>query len=72
MKIPTGDEVRALREAVRQREGLGITAAQDRCAAALYVTRRTWQRWEDGSRRMEPAFWKLAGIELNAAASRSP
>lgn len=66
MKIPTGEEVRALREAVQVREGLGITAAQDRCAAALYVTRRTWQRWEDGSRKMEPAFWELAGIKLAA------
>lgn len=67
MKIPTGDEVRALREAVQEREGLGITAGQDRCAGALYVTRRTWQRWEDGSRKMEPAFWELAGIKLSAS-----
>lgn len=64
MTQPSADEVRALRETVQEREGLGITAAQDRCAAALYVTRRTWQRWEDGSRKMEPAFWELAGIKL--------
>lgn len=61
---PAPAEVIALREAVQQRDALGITAAQDHCASLVHTSRRSWQQWERGERRMHPAFWELAQIKM--------
>lgn len=56
---PTPDQIRAAREAVQADHGLGITDAQDWCAARVCTTRRVWQQWEHGDRQMHPGFWRL-------------
>lgn len=33
--------------------------SQAEAAALIYCTRRGWQDWESGARRMHPAFWEL-------------
>ena len=45
--------------------GLGITAAQDWCAAALHTSRRAWQQWESGDRAMHSAFWELLRLKAD-------
>jgi hypothetical protein len=54
----------ALRESVQSALGLGITAAQDWCAAAVCSQRRAWQQWERGDRAIHPGIYKLACIEV--------
>lgn len=61
---PDPKEVRALREAMQAQDCLGITAAQDLCAAAVHTSNRAWRQWEKGDRKMHPAFWELAQIKL--------
>jgi DNA (cytosine-5)-methyltransferase 1 len=61
--VPTPADVLALRESLQAREHLGITAAQDRCAEMLHTSRRAWQQWEHGDRKMHPAFWELIRIK---------
>jgi DNA-binding transcriptional regulator YiaG len=39
------------------RKAAGLTQTQ--AGALIYCTLRAWQQWEDGSRRMHPAFWDL-------------
>ncbi len=56
----------AARKAVQARLGIGITAAQDWCAAAVHTKRRPWQQWEAGDRSMHPAFWELFLIKSKA------
>jgi len=60
MNSPTPTQVKALRERVQGDLDTGITAAQDHCAALVHTSRRAWQQWERGDRRMHPAFWELA------------
>ncbi len=60
---PTPSQVKEVREAVQSSMSLGITAAQDWCAAALHTKRRPWQQWETGERGMHPAFWELLKIK---------
>jgi DNA (cytosine-5)-methyltransferase 1 len=60
MNSPDPRQVIKLRESIQQRDGLGITAAQDLCAEMLHTSRRSWQQWERGERKMHPAFWELA------------
>lgn len=69
-KNPQPVQVRKLRESVQQGLSLGITAAQDTCAEALHTSRRAWQQWERGDRKMHPAFWELAQIKLPASKQR--
>jgi len=59
MTSPAPADVLAAREAIQARLGVGITAAQDWCAAAVHTKRRPWQQWETGDRAMHPAFWEL-------------
>lgn len=61
---PTRDQVRAFRADVQSRMGLGVTQAQDYCADLVHVTRRAWQMWERGDRKMPPGLWELAKIKL--------
>ena len=60
---PRPEDVLKLREALQKRESIGITAAQDRCAEMLHTSRRAWQQWERGDRKMHPAFWELAQLK---------
>lgn len=60
----------AMRKRVQQLLGLGITAAQDWCAAAVHTSRRAWQQWETGDRSMHPAFVELAEIKIEREALR--
>jgi len=57
-------EIKTQRESVQAALGLGITAAQDLCAASLHTTRRAYQQWERGERRMHPAFCELLRIKV--------
>lgn len=59
MTPPTPAQVKSAREALQSRLGLGITEAQDHCAGLVWTSRRAWQQWERGDRRMHPAFWEL-------------
>lgn len=60
---PSSAEVKTAREAVQAAREIGITAAQDLCAEQVHTTRRVWQQWESGDRRMHPAFWELFRIK---------
>lgn len=64
MNAPTPDQVKDVRESVQERLSLGITAAQDWCAEALHTSRRAFQQWESGDRRMHPAFFELLTIKV--------
>lgn len=63
---PVPGAVVAAREAVQVKLGSGITAAQDWCAERLHTSRRAFQQWETGERRMHPAFFDLLSIKVSA------
>jgi len=63
MISPLPEEVIRLRKSVQSRSELGITAAQDKCAVMLHTSRRAWQQWERGERKMHRAFWELVNIK---------
>lgn len=63
MKNPTPQSVVDLRFEVQTNLNMGITAAQDYCAALVHTQRRVWQQWERGERKMHPAFWELANLK---------
>lgn len=65
-KNPQPADIIAARSLVQERDGLGITAAQDKCAEMLHTSRRAFQQWESGDRKMHPAFWELLNIKLSA------
>jgi DNA-binding transcriptional regulator YiaG len=48
---PTTEQIKALRAQA------GIT--QEMAATILHTTRRAYQQWEAGDRKMHPAFWEL-------------
>jgi len=50
-------------EIVLARKELNLTQSQ--AANILYVSKRTWQQWELGQRKMHPAFWELFKIKMN-------
>lgn len=62
---PSCDEVKTARLRAQAELACGVTAAQDWCAAQLSTTRRVWQQWEAGDRRMHSAFWELFESKLN-------
>jgi len=68
MRTPA--EIKAQREAIQAAMGLGITAAQDWCAISLHTSRRAYQQWERGDRRMHPAFCELLSIKVAKAQRR--
>lgn len=57
MRIPTCTEIRQL----RIRSGL----KQRECAKLVGAALRTWQSWEEGSRKINAAAWELFCIKLN-------
>ena len=63
---PSPAAVVAAREAVQANLSCGITAAQDWCAERLHTSRRAFQQWETGERRMHPAFFDLLSIKVSA------
>ncbi len=65
MKKPDKQSVVDLRLDVQKKLNMGITAAQDYCAALVHTHRRSWQHWERGERKMHPAFWELSKIKVN-------
>lgn len=71
-QVPVGEQVVELRSTVQRRLGLGITAAQDWCAAAVHTSRRAWQQWESGDRGMHAAFWELARIKVDGLSVSKP
>lgn len=42
----------------------GLT--QTEAGALLHVDGRQWRKWENGERRMHPAFWELFTIKSGA------
>ena len=54
-RTPDPSEIKAAREAA----GLSATEA----ATLLHTSYRAWKQWEDGDRRMHPAFWELFAIK---------
>ena len=60
---PSPEQVKGIRQSVQAAHALGITAAQDWCAEALYTSRRTFQQWESGECAMHQAFWELLRIK---------
>lgn len=70
MSSPTPVQVKEVRVTVQESLSLGITAAQDWCAEALHTSRRAFQQWESGDRRMHPAFWELLKIKVMRIANK--
>jgi len=62
---PAHTDVIGLRSQVQSALGCGITDAQDWCALALHTSRRAFQQWEAGDRRMHPALWELLSIKIS-------
>jgi DNA (cytosine-5)-methyltransferase 1 len=56
---PTPAEVKAAREAVQKRLSTNVTESQKWCGLQVHASVRGWQQWENGDRRMHPAFWEL-------------
>ena len=54
-----------MRERVQAARSCGITDAQDWCAEKLHTSRRAFQQWEAGDRRMHPAFLDLLTIRVS-------
>ena len=63
MNSPEPNDVVNLRAVLQSETSCGITAAQDKCAELLHTSRRAWQQWEKGDRKMHPAFWELINIK---------
>lgn len=63
-EAPAAWQVKAVRESLQMRLGIGITAAQDVCAEALCTSRRSFQQWERGERAMHPAFFELLRTKI--------
>ena len=55
---PSAIEIRAERESAQ----LSQTAA----AALIHASLGAWQKWEQGDRRMHPAFWELFKLKIGA------
>ena len=54
---PTPAQIRTARDSA------GLT--QTEAACLIYATRRAWQEWEAGNRRMHPGLWELFNIKLD-------
>lgn len=56
IKQPTKEEIK------QARINAGLT--QSSASKIVHVDIRTWQRWEEGSRTMHPAFFELFALKL--------
>jgi DNA-binding transcriptional regulator YiaG len=61
---PAAIDVKKLRQSVQKLLDLNITNAQDWCADNLHTSRRAWQQWEHGDRKMHASSWELINIKL--------
>lgn len=61
---PSPEQVKALRAKVQERDQVGASEAQNRCALLVHTNPRSWRKWEQGERKMHPAFWELARIKM--------
>lgn len=59
---PHPAEVLSLRLKVQDHYGIGIGAAQSKCAATVRAAKRSWMQWEGGLRKMHPGLWELAQL----------
>lgn len=57
-RTPKPDEIRAAREAAQ--------LSRDAAAKLIYKSVRAWEKWENGERKMDPAFWELWRIKASA------
>lgn len=55
-RTPKPDEIRAAREAA----GL----SRDAAAKLIYKSVRSWEKWENGERPMDPAWWELWQLKV--------
>lgn len=69
---PTPEEVKAAREAMQTYCAMNVTDAQNLCAELVHASLRGWQQWENGDRRMHPAFWELFKIKSVTVRKGSP
>ena len=51
MNSPTKEEIKSLREK--------NSLSKEEAAAYIYKALRSWQQYERGDRKMDPAFWEL-------------
>ena len=56
MERPTREQIKAARKAA------GLTQTQ--AAAVIYKKWKTWQQWEAGIRKMDPAFFELFNLKM--------
>ena len=49
-------------EILKVRTTAGLT--QTEAAALIYRSRRSWQEWEAGDQRMDPALWELFNLKI--------
>lgn len=61
MKRDTSQQAAEVKEA-----RMAAWLSQEDAAALIYTTPNTWRKWEDGSRRMHPAFWELWCVKSGA------
>lgn len=62
---PPPDLIIQSRVFIQSKLGCGNIAAQKHCAALLYKGVRTWQQWENGDRKMDPALYELFLIKAD-------
>jgi len=55
---PTADAIRAARESAQ--------LSQTDAAVLIHASLGAWQKWEQGDRRMHPAFWELFRLKSGA------
>ena len=60
LPVPVPHPAPADVQRARQLAGL----SQEQCAAMIYRTRRNWQQWEGGERRMDPALFELFLLKI--------
>jgi DNA-binding transcriptional regulator YiaG len=46
------------------RKAAGLTQVE--AGLLVHTTRRVWQEWEAGNRRMHPGLWELFGMKVRA------
>ncbi len=56
MKSPTPEQIRKARE----KAGL----SRQEAAALIHKSVRTWEKWENGERTMDPAFFELWQLKV--------
>lgn len=54
---PQPEEIR------RSRHKAGLSRVD--AAALVYSSKRGWEKWENGERRMHPAIWELFKLKLS-------